>query len=64
MLHNNSSKNKSWRIDCVLGDKSVKTEANFHTHGLEETFDHINFQIIAPVPVTVANRILGSTSKI
>jgi hypothetical protein len=43
---------------CVSDDEDSPTRFNIHTHGLTETFQHLDFQIIVPMPEKVAHGIL------
>lgn len=45
-------------IHLVFDDSSSPTGINIHTHGLEEKFQHLDFQIVVPLDNKVAHSIL------
>lgn len=46
-------------IHAVFGDLSTPYNINIHTHGLEESYGHIDLQICVPITQDVAHVILS-----
>ncbi|WP_186786219.1 DUF4262 domain-containing protein [Paenibacillus agilis] len=38
-----------WRADIVPASEYDGIHANYHTHGLQENFGHIDFQVVLPI---------------
>ena len=49
-----------WFAHLVADDPDSPTGFNWHTHGLQEKYDHRDFQIVIPLPAPVVHRI-GTT---
>ena len=49
-----------WLAHIVVDDPDSPTSFNWHTHGLQEGYDHRDFQIVCPLPPNVAHQI-GTT---
>lgn len=43
-----------WYSHFVSDDHDLTTNFNAHTHGLEVTFKHLNFQIVCPLKIETA----------
>jgi hypothetical protein len=48
-----------WYAHYVYQDPAIPAGANCHTHGLEETFGHPDFQLVIPLHPRVARGILN-----
>jgi hypothetical protein len=54
-----------WYTHFVIDACGFPNHTNIHTHGLEESFNHLDFQICLPIPAKTAHTIFGSAiSKI
>jgi hypothetical protein len=54
-------KDVGWYVHYVAsGDDQSPTGHNVHTHGLVESFLHLDFQIVCPLPPEVSHMILHS----
>lgn len=42
-------KNPGWFIHAIQGDSEYPFDCNFHTHGLQQNYEHLDLQIICPV---------------
>src|SRR5580692_7078439 len=51
-------KEYGWFAHFVSDDEDSPTRFNTHTHGLPETFQHLDLQIVVPMPAKVAHGIL------
>lgn len=49
-----------WVGDFVSGDPSMPYGLNIHTHGLRESFDHYDIQIVAQLPPDLFNQLLSN----
>lgn len=52
-----------WIAHAVMDDTSLPLGFNYHTHGLNETFGHLDFQIVAPVDLKIAHSIVNILIK-
>ena len=51
--------NHGWIIHFVAqGDESSPTGFNAHTHGLQQNYDHADFQVVIPLPQQVVHTIM------
>ena len=48
-----------WIVHYVGDDSDSPTGVNIHTHGIMESYDHLDLQIVMPLPQNVAHPILG-----
>ncbi len=53
-------KQYGWLAHIVVDDPDSPTGFNWHTHGLQEGYDHRDFQLVCPLPPKVAHQI-GAT---
>jgi hypothetical protein len=53
-------KRYGWLAHIVTDDPTSPTGFNWHPHGLQERYDHRDFQIVCPLPPKVAHQI-GTT---
>lgn len=51
---------QGWFAHIVSDDHDSPTGFNYHTHGLPETYSHLDIQIVLPLPADVAHA-LGHT---
>lgn len=54
----------AWTCHAVFDDPSVPYSFNFHTHGLQELFDHPDLQIVLPVAPELALEIFRSAVQL
>lgn len=47
-----------WIIHYVGADENSPTGLNIHTHGLQETYDHLDLQVVLPIPQQIVQPIL------
>lgn len=52
-------KNPGWFIHAIGNDENYPFNVNFHTHGLQENYNHLDLQLICPVPVPVVQGIFN-----
>ncbi len=50
-------KEYGWYAHFVSDDEDSPTRFNTHTHGLPETFQHLDLQIVVPMPEKIAHGI-------
>lgn len=46
-----------WYMDVIFAEEYDEIHANYHTHGVQENFNHMDFQIILNMDPEVANQI-------
>lgn len=46
-----------WVVHCVSG---TENRVNYHTHGFDETQNHLDFQIVYPIDAQIAHSIFGN----
>lgn len=50
-------KKLGWYMDAIFADEYNDIHANYHTHGVQENFNHLDFQIVLNMDPEVANNI-------
>ncbi|MFT8319900.1 MAG: DUF4262 domain-containing protein [Bacillus sp. (in: firmicutes)] len=46
-----------WHMDVILAKEYDNIHANYHTNGVKENFNHMDFQIVLSIDPEVANNI-------
>lgn len=46
-----------WYMDVILAEEYDDIHANYHTHGIKENFQHLDFQIVLDIDPEIANDI-------
>ncbi|MFJ8258624.1 DUF4262 domain-containing protein [Peribacillus asahii] len=46
-----------WYMDAIFAEEYDEIHANYHTHGVQENFNHMDFQIVLNMDPEVANDI-------
>lgn len=46
-----------WYMDVIFAEDYDEIHANYHTHGVQENFNHIDFQLVLNMDPEVANQI-------
>lgn len=46
-----------WYMDIIYAEEYDQIHSNYHTHGVKENFNHIDFQIVLNIDPEVANGI-------
>lgn len=52
-------KKNGWYVHYIPDDSQFPNAINFHTHGIAESFGHLDLQICFPLPPTVAHQIFS-----
>jgi hypothetical protein len=46
-----------WYAHLINGDHSIPTHTNYHTHGLFETYSHLDLQLVIPLDLRTINHV-------
>lgn len=52
-----------WYAHLVGGDDCSPTGFNYHTHGFVESFDHLDIQIVLPMPQDLCHSVANTVVK-
>ncbi|KIL45510.1 DUF4262 domain-containing protein [Jeotgalibacillus soli] len=52
-----------WYMDAIYAEEYDEIHANYHTHGVQEKFNHMDFQIVLNIDPEVANGIFFTLTE-
>ena len=61
--HDEQMAKHGWFAHFVFDDVEKPNGINFHTHGLDQTYDHLDFQIVLPLQHKTAHSIFWELAR-